>query len=252
MYELMGVPKPEPIDRRGRTIMDAGKDLEKRLVAMLHHEGVLLSPPPWRQTQMKLELPKLWLTGAPDAVVLPEGWHKPLPVEVKGKDNEAIEKMKAGDQLWDPAHRRQAIGYLCMLRELHYETFPLLDMPDEVALLYVSRNRPYNTYEFTFKYELKHWLRSVEIIRAWQELWIDERLPERDKSWRWGEEPCRWCDWKRLCKMDLKHGVDKIDRSHVIGFAKMILPTYDYHIARQAVFGRWSTSSQTQPGQTLV
>lgn len=87
LYTLMNVPKNEPIDRRGRMYMDAGKNLELELVRRFGSSGWLLSADQTSgddyQTNFSDDL--TWLSGSPDVIVIPPGWDRGHVVEIKGK-----------------------------------------------------------------------------------------------------------------------------------------------------------------------
>jgi hypothetical protein len=247
LYTLMGLPRVAPIDRRGRTIMDAGKDLEVQQVMRLHHLGVLISEPPWSPTQTGFVLPDYWLTGNVDAVVLPDGYTTPHVVEIKGKDDEAVQKMWRHEQSYDPAHRHQLLTYIGMAHDLTPQIWPLLYPARDGTLLYVSRNRPYNTMEYPFEHDPGFMRAGYRRLQEWKGMYIANDLPPRDRSWRWTEPPCKWCQWKKICKADIKKDVDKLHDSTAIPAARAFLPTYDYERTRHAVFDRWyNVTSQQQ------
>jgi hypothetical protein len=219
--------------------MDAGKDLEDQLVWRLYHDRKLLSPPPRAAQQMHLEISSHWLTGAPDAVTLPEGWNRPLPIEIKGKDHEAILRMQRGEQSYDAAHKYQLDCYMGMLNTLHYQLYPLLSPTQDGVLLYVSRGRPSETFEFNFHFDSGIWRRGLQMLERQQKWFIEDVLPLRPRVWKWTEPPCKWCELKKVCKADMRKDVRKLSESTLIEASKKIKPSYDYGQARREVLARW-------------
>lgn len=240
LYDLLGIPNTAPFDRRGRSIMDAGKDLEVQQVTRLHYLGVLISEPPWSPVQTGFIMPEYWLTGNVDAVILPDGYVTPHPVEIKGKDDDAIQKMWRKEQSYDVAHRHQLLAYIGLAHDLTPQIWPLLQPAIDGTLLYVSRNRPYNTMEYRFQYDPVFMREGYRKLTLWKGLYVAGELPPRDKSWRWTEQPCKWCHVKKLCKADVKADVDRLEKSNAVKFAKDLMPSYDYEASRRAVLARWS------------
>lgn len=239
LYGLLGAPAAEPFDRRGRAYMDSGKDAERQIVTRLHHLGVLLSEPPWSRVQTGLVLPSYWLTGNTDAVLLPPGYASPHPLEIKGGFHEKIVARQKGEIGPDPIHVRQAKTYIGLARILANEHWPMLKPAHDGTLLYVSRDKPFETVEFLIAHDQGFMDAGLDALRRRQRLYLDERLPARDKSWKYTEAPCKWCSWKKSCKADTKADVVKIGDSSVVTAARALMPTYSYDASRAALLKRW-------------
>jgi hypothetical protein len=121
IYRLMDVPKGE-FNRRAMQIMDAGKDIEDRLVARWYRAGYLLSAPPAKldgskQKQTVFEDPEHWLTSTVDAIVVPRMSTFPIVAEIKTKYAEHILEMKHLIRGPDPKHVLQVKTQLGLAHE---------------------------------------------------------------------------------------------------------------------------------------
>jgi hypothetical protein len=132
LYELMGIPNVDPVDRRGRMFMDSGKNLELELVRRFGNAGWLLSADQTGadefQTNFKDE--HTWLSGSPDLLVIPHGWNRAHVVEVKGKGQrrppkyrshiDPLAEMRALREEPTPKHIKQLGAYIGLAnREFH-------------------------------------------------------------------------------------------------------------------------------------
>lgn len=227
IYELMNVPG-EDFQPRGVAIMNAGADVERQIVSRLAGAGRLLHPV---DRQVKITLPEVWLTGKLDVVMEVGG--APLPVEIKTKNVEKIREMKQGARMYEPAHRRQLVAYMGALAGgLANDLWPELRKTAGGVLYYAARDAPRTTNEYYFGLEADAFTLGLERLREWRGLWIAGQLPVRDKSWRWTEEPCKWCPVKKICKADDKLGTTVVDSS--VG-AKLV----DLADVRKKIKNRW-------------
>lgn len=241
IYTLMDIPSEEPFSRAGRAVMEAGKSIEEHLVWRFYNSGVLLTDSPGAKVQTGFTDEEHWLTGSPDAVIkTPSTTPRPLPVEIKTKDGEIVIQMREKKKSYDEAHRRQALTYIGLAVENQEFLWPDLAPIKDGELLYVSRNRPDQTHTYRFDYDPEFMQQGRERLSEWKNSYLDELLPERPKSWRWTEPPCKWCPLKRRCKADYKEGITKLADSNAIISAKEIRPDYDYEQTRKAVLDRWN------------
>lgn len=260
LYGLMDLPPAEPGNQYLRAIGDAGKAIEDEYTARWEEADMLLSRPPTSKYQTGYADPRFWLSGNLDAVLRPAGWNRGHVVDIKSKDHDVIDQMRRGARSYEPAHYYQVQVYLGFLQQFYmdlYEDyadrlsvrddtayfppkmFGLTDPPDSGSILYVSRNRPRHTYEFSFAYDPEVWNRGTARLHDYKMEFINDVLPPRPKDWRWLEQPCQYCNFKKLCKADEKAGVTTISGSGVIPAAKKLKPSYDYDTARAAVLNRW-------------
>lgn len=241
IYTLMNIPPTEPINRLARTTGDVGKAIEEQLVWRFYRSGVLLSAKPDDEHQLTFEDKENWLSGSVDAVIkTPSKKPRPLPVEVKGKDGEIIFEMQSKKRSYDKIHRNQILTYIGLAKEQQEYYWPELAPIVDGELLYVSRNRPSETHTYRFDYDAGFMQEGREKLRQWRDAYLDELLPERPRSWRWTEQPCKWCNWKKVCKLDYKEKVSKLPESNTIQHAKEVRKgEYDYEKTRRAVLDRW-------------
>lgn len=182
IYTLMNIPDFTPIDRAGRSVMEAGKAIEEIIVWRLHRSGLLLSDSPDAEHQMGYEDKEHWLTGSPDVVLKDPKKNEPFVVEIKSKDGEIIELMQLGRRSFDAAHRIQVLTYIGLTRERSKELWPDLEQAEHGAILYVSRNRPSEDHEFKFTHNDKFMEQGYEKLKEWKESYLKEQLPQTQEK----------------------------------------------------------------------
>jgi hypothetical protein len=192
---------------------------------------------------MGFEDSEYWLTGSPDAIIIRPTQNKPHPVEIKTKDHDVVEKMQNGKKSYDEPHRRQALTYIGLTHD-NSEQFPDLDICTSGSLLYVSRNRPHFTHEFKFQYSASFMEQGRAKLSEWKESFLEGILPLRPNDWKWTEQPCRFCNFKKACKQDVKDKITELSKSNTIKFAKEIRPEYDYDQMRFEVLNRWNPETE--------
>lgn len=239
LYSLMDIPSVKPVDRAGRAVMEIGKAIEEQIVWRFHRAGILLTPPP-QEIQLGFSDSRIWFTGSPDAVIrLPS--NKPHPIEIKSKDHSVIEEMKRGERSYDENHRTQLLPYIAGVvgAQQTKELWTDLEICTEGTILYVSRNRPNVTHEFRFRHDEEFMEAGYKQLAEWRKNFENGILPAREKSWKWTEQPCKWCPVKPLCKLDYKEQITELENSNTIEHAKKVREKYDYEKTRNAVLDRW-------------
>jgi len=243
LYKLMNFPEPEPISPKGIGIMGVGKAVEEQIVERWAKMGILLGPQP--PEQLRIEFEDLWLSGYGDAVLnlSPEYFHV-LPVEIKTKANKVIEYMKVGGQAYDEAHYYQLQAYIlwCIqnYREMGWNKIGL-NPPEGGVIYYVSREDPRNTHEFYIEFDRKMAMEAGMRLKKWRKNFLYDELPERPKDWKWTEEPCKWCPFKKhVCKPDHVAGIVKLSESAGVEFAQAHTPSYNIENVRRRVKERWT------------
>jgi hypothetical protein len=117
------------------------------------------------------------------------------------------------------------------------------------SVIYFDRSQPLRAWnrggmvEFEVSLDKKFMQKGLATLLVWRNSFIEDTLPARLKQWKWTEPPCKWCDWKKLCKADTKADVDKLSNSNVIAAAKQINPKYSYDDARDRVLKRWDAGT---------
>ena len=256
LYTLMDFPGGEPTPRRLRGQGEVGKAIEYMVVHRWGRLGITIggSVPLWDGAPMKqvgFEHPGLWLTGSSDAVLdIRPDWPAVLPVDVKSKAQDVIEQMRVGARSYDEAHYLQLQAYIFLCIHFH-EEMGWSDLGLEPAkggvIYYLSRNDPSQTHEFFIEADHELMRDASKYLESWKRSFLENSLPERPKSWRWTEDPCKWCQFKKnVCKPDYKAKVVRLSESHGVEFARTLRQEYDPHEIWKAVVDRWIPSSQEQ------
>lgn len=247
LYKLMNFPEPEPISAKGIGIMGVGKCVEELIVERWSKMGIVLGPT--YPQQLRIEEENLWLTGYLDAPLdLRPEWPAVLPVEIKSKKNTVIEYMKVGGQSYDEAHYMQLQAYLFYCIKNHYELgWGELGLEPATGgiIYYVSREDPRNTHEFYVEADGFLMAEANGKLAAWKEHFENDRLPARPKEWKWTEEPCKWCPFKKnVCKPDDKDGIVNLTESHGVEFAQEHTPSYNAEEIQRRVKEKWTQRQQ--------
>lgn len=249
LYTLLDIPANEPIPPKLRGQAEMGKAAEALIVHRWAKAGMMLGVdvPEFYGQKMKqvgFEIPSLWFTGSVDAILdIRPMWDHVLPVDIKSKDHDIITSMQAGSRSYDHRHfmQLQAYMYLCIYfhKEMGWDKLGLQEAVGGV-IYYVSRQDPTHTAEFYIEADGMLMADAAGVIAATKEAFLDDVLPPRDKSWKWTEEPCKYCDFKKFaCKPDDKAGITKLSETKGIDFAKTIRSKYDPQETREKVLERW-------------
>ena len=218
LYQLMNVPYVDPIPPKLRGQTEMGNAAEYWIVHRLMTTGKVLSselPETYgdkvKQTKFSDEL--TWLSGATDLIMdmSDEGYEYILPVDIKSKDHNVIQDMRVGARGYDIKHYYQVQAYIYFCRKFHEEMGWKLKPAKAGMLYYVSRQDPTFVKQFYFDMDEEAIARGIELLTQTKEDWHNDVLPERPSEWKWTEEPCKWCPFKReACKKDWKEGVEKL------------------------------------------
>ena len=232
LYRMLDTPRGM-FTRRSRQIMDAGKDIENRLVMTWHTAGVLLTPPPWEK-QLEFEDPAHWLTSTVDAIVVPTRSLRPVVAEVKTKYAKDIEDMRRLLRGPDEKHVNQIKCQIGLAHEAGPQTVRrcfntgrlavkvgsngstqeicaqhrhdqcleevTLEPVEYGYIYYVSRDNPVDTWEFYVEHDPEFMRKGREHLAQWRE-WFDEGvLPHENFVAKRYAHPFGW-KWTELpCK----------------------------------------------------
>ena len=251
MYELLAIPPNKAAPPFLVAIADAGKDIEKQIVYRWLRSSKLISAAPDAKVQTGFEDPESWLTCSLDAALdlREEGWPHVHPVDIKGKDHMVVESMIAGKKGPEAGHVRQLMVQIHFCRQFHekmgWDSIGL-ERAKGGSLLYVSRARPMTMQEFYIEYDEEVMQVGLEVLKRRQADYKMGVLPPRDKTWSWAQDPypCRWCNFKKLCKADVRAGVDKLSDSNAVKHASDVNPNYEFDKVYQAVFDRWDPQTK--------
>jgi hypothetical protein len=251
LYNFMDIPPAGPISPRLRAFAEVGKAVEYQIVYRWAKAGMLLGGPYDNLKdgddikQLGFADPETWLTGSADAVMnlLPD-WPAVLPVDIKSKNHDVVQSMKVGKVPYELKHYMQVQGYIYLCNKFHEEMgWDKLGLePAKGAIIYyVSRQDPRFTREFYIDANWSFINSAVERMKQWRQMFVNDELPQRDPNWKWTEEPCKWCNYKRdSCKPDVKNGTVKISESRAVPFAKRIRPSYNLDEKIKDVEERWT------------
>src|ERR1039457_5958081 len=278
VYELTN-PEPEkPLEPKIRVLFDQGTDIEHMFVKRLSNCGVLLSADVTGDDkyQTGFEDPDCWLTGSPDAIILPPFWTKSHVIDVKSTGHEKVLAIIADPEATIFSHKK----YLRQLKTYIYEAnkkfsptvitcgvsgllikngndkcavkhsgncqpkILKVEPPDDGTLFYCSREEPLLTASYYVTND-PHMIEAGKgNLKEWKQDYIDNRLPEHvreGESSKWSVGACQWCKHKKpYCKQDYKDKVKELNKSALIEFSKSVWPDYDYDKTRQEVLNRWS------------
>jgi hypothetical protein len=251
MYTMMDIPQEKPIEPFLRAAADIGKAVEYQIVYRWAKAGLTLGVKAPKKEgdempQVKFTDPSVWLTGASDAILdLRPEYDSVLPVDIKSKKHDVVEDMIYGRKGYEEKHflQVQAYMYLC---NLFHEEMGWKDMDLQPAkgafIYYVSRQDPRTTKEFYIPIDWEVINNGVSLLKDWKESFESEALPERPPSWRWTDDPCRFCWAKRhACKPDYKLKITSLKESKTIDFAKELRKDYDFEKKKSEVLKRWHT-----------
>lgn len=249
LYNLLSVPDPVPFSAHGRAITEMGKAAEYQIVYRWGKAGKTIGGAmPLRYGdhigQLSFEDPDTWLSGSLDAVLdmRPE-FDSVLPIDIKSKSDEAIKKMRLNAQNYERKHYAQVQAYIYFCN-LYHEEMGWADMGLQPArsgcLFYVSRENPRNTFEYHFAADWSLINKATQTLRECKHHYLSDTLPPRAKEWKWSEEPCKYCNFKKFgCKPDTKENVKQISQSNIIEWASTVR-SYSLEDAKEKVLARWT------------
>jgi hypothetical protein len=255
-YRMMDFPATEPTPRHLRQTAASGKAFEADLVHAWSMAGMLLSSDD-PENQTGFELPGAWLTSSVDAVILPPGWNKPLPVEIKQRKAEVLRDMRLGKRGPFPEHVNQIKVQIAFIR-LYQEAGLWLSDLDPVThgfIYYGSRADPTVTAEFRVDYDEAYMNAGVLRLMNYKADFIDDKLTELNPGkrstifghphgWRWSKEPCQFCSFKKVCQLDFREGRSQLSDSIGVDISKKIRKDYDPEAAKQRVLARWANKEE--------
>lgn len=251
LYTMLDIPEPAPMSPFLRGVANIGQAVEYQIVYRWAKAGKTLGiDVPKNEgdplVQLKFEDPKTWLTGSMDAVLdLRPEYDSVLPVDIKSKKHEIVEQMIMGQLSYEEKHFSQVQAYMYLCNEFHEKMgWDKLGLkPAKGAFIYyASRQDPRTAKEFYIPIDWDYIGEGIKNLLLWKNHFLEGTLPERDKSWRWTEQPCKWCVYKKeACKPDNKENILQIDQSKAIDFAKKLREKYDYEEIRKEVLERWPT-----------
>lgn len=277
VYKLMDPPPAKPFDPKTRALFDYGSDAEHNFVRRLSNYGVLLTADVTGDDdyQTGFEDPETWLTGSPDAILLPPFYTKSTVFECKTTSHEKILAMRADPEATIYSHKkyiRQTKAYISEANKKFSPTVITCEKsgllikngndrcasfhngqcipkilkvqpPDDGTLFYSSREEPFVTASYYITKDDKMFEAGRARVKSWKEQFMEGILPDHvreGESSKWSIGDCKYCEHKAAyCKADHKNKVKSLKDSELLNFSKKIRPSYSYSNARSAVFKRW-------------
>lgn len=224
LYRLLDVPR-SPFQRRGRQMMDMGKDFEDRLVWAWYHAGFLVSRPPvmpdGSRQQTVFEDPQHWLTSTVDSILVKHDSNSPFVGEVKQVGSGIMEDLRNLVVGPNPKHVRQVKCQIGMAHEYgpmtvrrcyntgavtqfsQYAVCPihghanclreeLLRPVNRGYLYYISRDDPNDTFEFMFDYDPVFMRTGRRKLAEWKDAFYADELPQTEWSDKRFSHPFGW------------------------------------------------------------
>lgn len=249
IYTLLDIPPTDYSSPMLRATGEQGKAAEQQIVYRWGRAGLTIGgnvplEPDGKIYQLGFADEETWLTGSIDSVLGIEDWPNVLPVDIKSKPKEVIDKMNRGILNYFPEHygQVQAYIYLCFkfYSEMGWKEMGF-GLPKGAILYYVSRENPRHTHEFYIEADWPYINTGILKLKSWKRDFINGILPERPKEWKWTESPCKWCRFKKFaCKPDIKDGVVSIHDTNATNFAGKMRTNYDQLETIRGVLNRWT------------
>jgi hypothetical protein len=277
VYGLLDPYEEKPREPRVRMLFDQGLDIEHRFVERLSRHGILLSADVTGDDdfQTSFEDSNIWLTGSPDAIILPRFTKKAHVVEIKTTSMEKVENMKSDPGNVPMSHTkymRQLKLYICRAHDMPFTPSAMVcrisgtimnkkfkcnhkhdgecdgvlisvEPPDSGTLIYAPREEPLNTVSYYAKYDPTFYKSGSEKLAKWKQYFLEDKIPPHvleGQSAKWSVDPCKWCDLKKsICKIDYKEKVTSLSKSNLIKHNQTIRPDYDFEKTRKAVLEFW-------------
>jgi CRISPR/Cas system-associated exonuclease Cas4 (RecB family) len=165
-------------------------------------------------------------------------------LEIKTKANEVVNEMKRGTKSYDYQHKGQIMAYMYFARIGHkllgFDKLGLEKCIDG-TIIYISRDDPSNIAEFIIQYDNAATKEALERLASYRQAYLDDKLPTRPKTFWWTSEPCKWCEFKKGCKIDHTEKITTLSESNLIKNANLQDDTYDLNKIRQSIDAYWAS-----------
>jgi hypothetical protein len=240
VYELLDPAPEKPLEPWLREWFSLGSALEHRWIEKFFRYGVLLSADVTGEDQFQtaFEDPDVWLTGSPDAIILPPYWSKSTVVEIKTTEHSKVLAMIADSDDVPNSHKkyiRQLKTYIGFAHEKPFSPTVLVceksgtmfkkvqgkwtdkcnhnhegfcqpkllkvEPPDDGTLIYSSREEPLKTVSYYCRYDKNFLEDGKEKLKVWRQLYLEGKIPphvRENEKAKWSEGECRFCKWKPI------------------------------------------------------
>jgi hypothetical protein len=138
----------------------------------------------------------------------------------------------------------------------------MLEPVNRGYLYYVSRDDPFDTFEFLYEHDPAFMQAGKRRLKQWQEAYLNDQLPQsnfEDKkyshpfNWKWtlAEYPCKWCNYGDICRDDhdlakQRKGPISLRESAGVEVAERFRKDWTYDAAKAAVLQRWGLAHTSE------
>jgi len=278
VYNLMRPIDPKPLDPKTRMLFDLGTMIEHLFVKRWSDYGVLLSADVTGadDAQTYFEDRDCWLTGSPDAILLPPFYNKSTVTDVKTTSHEKVLAMRQNPESTIYSHKKYIRQLKSYIAEANKKFSPTVvtcgisgllikngkdicpvdhngkckprvlkvEPPDDGTLFYASREEPL-TCTASYYVSLDSEVDKIgrERLKDWRGYFERDEIPphvREGESAKWSVGECKYCSEKPHCKIDFKEKRKKLSESMLVENAKKLYPSYDPIKIREEVLERWS------------
>lgn len=277
VYKLMNPAPAKPLEPKTRVLFDEGSMIEHMFVKRWSNYGVLLSADVTGDDEFQTGFadPECWLTGSPDAIILPPFYTKAHVLDVKTTSHEKVLAMRADPDATIYSHKKYIRQLKAYISEANRKFSPTVitcavsgllikngrdscaldhngkcipkvikvEPPDDGTLFYSSREEPLLTASYYITYDPDMIKVGKEKLKSWKAQFEQGILPEHvreGESSKWSVGECKYCPMKAMfCKQDHKEKVIKLSESNLVAETKKIWAAYDPEATRQSVLTRW-------------
>ena len=276
VYNLLHPAPEKPLEPKVRVLFDQGNDIEHMFIRRWSKNGTLLSADVTGvdDEQTYFEDSDCWLTGSPDAILLPPFWTKGHVVDVKTTGHEKVLAMRADPEATIYSHKkyvRQLKAYIAEANKKFSPTVVIctisgllikngndrcavnhkgncqpkilkVEPPDDGTLFYSSREEPLLTASYYITHDPDMFEAGKKKLKEWRTYYENDEIPphvREGESSKWSVGDCKYCSEKKRCKVDYKEKRKKLSESEVGIFTKLVWPDYDYNKTRAEVLKRW-------------
>lgn len=230
VYGLMNPAPEKPLESKVRLLFDLGTSIEHMFVKRWSNYGVLLSADVTGEDdyQTGFEDPDCWLTGSPDAILLPPFYTKSTVCDIKTTSHEKVLNMRSDPTQLIYSHNKYVRQLQAYIAEANQKFSPTVitceksgllikngkekcaqrhsgncipkilkvEPPDDGTLLYSSREEPLLTASYYITLDTDVIKAGKERLKELKQNFIDDILPEHvheGESSKWSVGQCKYC-----------------------------------------------------------
>lgn len=279
VYGLMNPAPEKPFDLKTRGLFEGGHYIEHMHIKRFASAGVLLSADVTADDEFQtgFEDPDCWLTGSPDAIILPPFYTKAHVLDVKSTSADKISNMKEDPDKVPYSHVKYIRQLKTYIGEANEKFSPTVitcalsgvlikngtdkcpkyhqgkcvpkvikvEPPDDGTIFYCSREEPITqTVSYYVQLDKEFMKSGKEKLKKWKEYFERDEIPphvREGESAKWTIGECQYCSHKKsgYCKEDFKEKTKELSKSKLIDYTKSVRKNYDPTKTRNEVLRRW-------------